>query len=412
MRTRAHARVYSRDPEEEFVVEYDPYMPEIKEDPLPIYARMREECPIYPVKRFDAWALTRFEDIWSVCEDGEYFSSANGNQDLNLLEGRPSSLQTLASMDGEAHRRLRKALFPHFAPRSARRISASMREWARECIDAQLSSGRIDAVRELAQQIAVRVSCTVSGLPVEDCDLLLALVHRFFTREEGTEGMATEGRKAVLGLWDYLEAASRDRRASGRERGDALDTLTRFRDEEGRPLSDERIARHLLLLVVGATETFPKVFASALLRFAEYPDQRRELCENPSLIPMALQEVLRFDTPTQWLGRTVIRDYELRGRKFRVGQPVLMIFPSANRDALEFEAPDRFDIHRNAPRILTFGHDAHRCLGNHLAQWEGQVLLEEVLGRFPDYEVLHDELVRPATEFVQGYSHFPIAFRA
>ncbi|MFP8876961.1 MAG: hypothetical protein VCB99_08630, partial [Myxococcota bacterium] len=245
------------------MIEYDPYMPEIKEDPLPLYARMREECPIYPLERFDAWVLTRFQDIWTVCNDSEFFSSANGNQDLNLLEGRPSGLQTLASMDAEAHRRLRTALSPHFGPRAARQLSASMREWTRECIDARLSAGRIDAVRELAQQIAVRVSCTIGGLPVEDCDLLLDLVHRFFSRQVGTEGMAAEGHEAVLGLWDYLESASRERRASGREAGDALDTLTHFRDEQGQLLSDERIARHLLLLVVGATETFPKVFASA-----------------------------------------------------------------------------------------------------------------------------------------------------
>jgi cytochrome P450 len=120
--------------------------------------------------------------------------------------------------------------------------------------------------------------------------------------------------------------------------------------------------------------------------------------------------VLRFDTPTQWLGRTVIRDYDLRGHTLRVGQPILLLFPSANRDELEFAEPDRFDIHRNPQRILTFGHGAHRCLGNHMAQMEGRVLLEEVLGRFPEYEVLSGELVRPATEFVQGYSHFPIAF--
>jgi len=392
------------------MVEYDPYMPEIKHNPLPIYERMRRECPIYPVERFDAWALTRFEDIWTVCQDGEYFSSANGNSDLNLLEGRPSPLQTLASMDGEAQRRLRKALFPHFGPRAARRLEGAVRGWTRDCIDRHRDSGRIDAVRELSQQIAVRVSCSIGGLPVDDSELLLDLVYRFFSREEGTEGMAQEGREAVMGLWDYLEAASRDRRASGREFGDALDTLTRFRDESGELLSDERIARHLLLLVVGATETFPKVFASALLRLAEFPDQRRQLCEDVSQIPVALQEVLRFDTPTQWLGRTVIRDYELRGERFRVGQPVLLLFPSANRDEAEFESPNRFDIRRDPKRILTFGHGTHRCLGNHMAVMEGKVLLEEVLGRFPEYAVLADEAVRPATEFVQGYSHFPIAF--
>lgn len=394
------------------MIEYDPYMPEIKQDPLPIYARMRAECPIYPLERWGGWALTRFQDIWDFLGHGELLSSANGNQDLSLLEGRPSSLQTLTSMDGLPHRRLRKALFPHFSPSAARRLAGPMRAWANECLDARLDVGRIDAVRELAQQIAVRVSCAISGLPVEDSDLLLSLVHDFFSREAGTDGMPETGRKAVLGLWDYLETASRERRASGREYGDLLDTLTQFRDEEGQPLSDERIARHMLLVVVGATETLPKVFASALLRLEEHPDQRRDLCADPTAIPAALMEVLRFDTPTQWLGRTVIRDFELGDHKFEAGQPVILLFPSANRDPAEFEDPDRFDVRRNPLRILTFGFGDHRCLGNHMAQMEGRVLLEEVLGRFPEYEVLTDEVVRPPTEFVQGYSQFPIAFGA
>jgi cytochrome P450 len=251
----------------------------------------------------------------------------------------------------------------------------------------------------------------IGGLPIADCDLLLNLVHGFFTREPGTDGMPEEGQTAVLGLWDYLEAASRERRASGREYGDALDTLTQFRDQDGQLLSDERIARHLLLLVVGATETLPKAFANALLRLEQHPDQRREVSADPTLIPAALMEVLRFDTPTQWLGRTVIRDFELRGHKFQKGQPVIMIFPSANRDAAEFDDPNRFDIHRNPQRILTFGHADHRCLGNHMALMEGRVLLEEVLRRFPEYELIQEEVVRPPTEFVQGYSHFPILLR-
>jgi cytochrome P450 len=375
------------------MIEYDPYMPEIKEDPLPIYARMREECPIYPLERWGGWALTRFQDIWDFASHGEYLSSANGNQDLSLLEGRPSSLQTLAALNGEEHRRLRKALFPHFAPSAARRLSDPMRTWARECLDAHEESGRIDAVRELAQQVAVRVSCQISGVPVEDCNLLLELVHGFFVREEGVDGMPEAGRQAVATLWDYLEARIRERRASGREAGDALDTFIAYRDLDGQLLSDERISRHMLLLVVGATETFPKVFASTLRRLEEYPDQRRDLCEDPSLIPQSLMEVLRFDTPTQWLGRTVLRDFELLGQKFEAGQPVIMIFPSANRDPAEFDEPDRFDIHRNPRRILTFGHADHRCLGNHMALMEGRVLLEEVLGRFPEYTVLHDETV-------------------
>jgi len=116
--------------------------------------------------------------------------------------------------------------------------------------------------------------------------------------------------------------------------------------------------------------------------------------------------------PTQWLGRTVTLDHEIRGHKLRPGQPVMFLYPSGNRDEREFKDPDRFDIHRNAPRMLTFGHGIHRCLGSFMATLEGKVLLEEVLRSMPDYEVLIDESVRPPTEFVQGYSKFPIAFES
>jgi cytochrome P450 len=114
--------------------------------------------------------------------------------------------------------------------------------------------------------------------------------------------------------------------------------------------------------------------------------------------------------PTQWLGRTVIKDHEIRGQKLREGQPVLFLFPSANRDEREFARPEVFDIHRDPPRILTFGNGIHRCLGTFFAQLEGRVLFEELLKRAPDYEVIERDAVFPRTEFVQGYSNLPIAW--
>ncbi|MCE2392859.1 MAG: cytochrome P450 [Proteobacteria bacterium] len=386
---------------------YDPYMPEIKEDPYPVYARMRAERPVYYLERWNAWALARFQDIWTASEDLEHYSVRHGTSDVGFLRGETAPMQTLNSYDPPAHTDLRKRMFKYFAPRAARGLEGEIRKWTVECLERHRDEGRIDAVRELGQQVAVRVACTVSGFPMEDSDFLVDIVSRFFSRDPETDGMSEEGRAAQSEMWDYLESLAR-RRAGSETRSDAIDVLLNYRDELGE-MSSVRMAQHLTLLLVGATETFPKTFATGLLRLWQHPDQRAELIADPGLIPTALTEILRYDMPTQWLGRTVIKEHEIDGHKLHPDQPVLFLYPSGNHDELEFENADTFDIHRNAPRILTFGHGVHRCLGSFFARKEGEVLFEEVLKRFPNYEVLLDETVKPDTEFVQGYSHFPIA---
>ena len=388
---------------------YDPYMPEIKDDPYPIYARLRRECPIYYVERFDAWALALFEDIWEASQDGVHYSTGNSTADLSFLQRKPSPQETLASLDPPRHDQLRTRVFPYFGPKAARELEPMMRQWAVDCIERHQHTGRIDAVSELAQQLAVRIACTISGFPMQDADYLVDIVMRFFLRDEANEGMSEAGHAAQQEMGEYLARIVRERQDSGERPPDALSVLL-GESGEWREETLQKAAEHLTLLMVGATETFPKTFASALLRLWQHPDQRRELANDLSLIPTALKEIFRYDMPTQWLGRTVIEDTEIRGHKLRVGQPVMFLYPSGNRDEREFDQPDVFDIHRNPERHLTFGHGIHRCLGAFMASMEGKVLLEEILTRFPDYEVLEDELVKPPTEFVQGYSRFPIAF--
>jgi len=390
------------------MVHYDPYLPEILEDPHPLYARLRREAPVYYLERFDAWVLSRFEDIWQASQDRLHYSVANSTADRSFLEREAPPMEVLSSIDPPRHTELRAALFPHFGPSAARALEPEVRAWARACLARGRDAGRIDAVRGLAQQVAVRVACRVSGFPVEDADFLVDVVARFFQREPGTEGMSRQGLLARDEIWAYLERTVRARVRAGAARSDALAVLLDALGSD--PDAMQRVARHLTLLLIGATETFPKVFASGLLRLWQHPDQRRALARDPGQIPTALTEILRYDMPTQWLGRTVIAEHEVGGRRFRPGQPVLFLYPSGNRDELEFERPERFDIRRNAPRILTFGHGVHRCLGAFLARMEGRVLLEETLRAAPGYEVLESECVRPPSDFVQGYASFPIAF--
>jgi cytochrome P450 len=221
--------------------------------------------------------------------------------------------------------------------------------------------------------------------------------------------MTQEGVDAFGEMIAYLEGLARERRSHTGEPEHPLDVLIRA-EVEGARLSDELIGQHLILLLVGGTETFPKVFCSAVLRLAQYPDQRAELVAEPARVPQALRECLRYDTPTQFLMRSVKRDFELGGQQLKEGQSVMFLYPSANRDGREFEEPERFDIHRRSPRILSFGHGVHRCLGGHFAEMEGKVLLEEVLARFPDYRVDEKGIVHDRTEFIRGMAHLPIEF--
>jgi len=391
------------------MIHYDPYMPEIKEDPYPVYKRLRDESPVHYVERFDAWALALFEDIWAASEDREHYSTANATAERSFLEGEPSNFESLASLDPPRHDELRVKVFPFFGPRAARDLEPQIRKWTVDCIERHQDLGRIDAVAELAQQIAVRVSCHIGGFPIEDADYLVDVVMRYFLRDEGSEGISEAGAAAQREMWEYLETLLTRRQQSGVCSNDATGVLLAEREVWGEETL-RLAAEHLTLFLVGATETFPKAFATGLLRLWQHPDQRRLLAQQPVLIPKALHEIFRYDMPTQWLGRTVIKDHEIRGNKLRKGQPVMFLYPSGNRDEREFEQPDVFDIHRNPPRHLTFGQGVHRCLGAFMASMEGKVLLEEVLKRFPDYEVLLDEAVKPPTEFVQGYSRFPIAF--
>ena len=193
--------------------------------------------------------------------------------------------------------------------------------------------------------------------------------------------------------------------------GSAIDTLLEI-EIDGRKFSDEEAGSHLSMFLIGGAETFPKTFSSAVYLLFQHPDQRAECAKDPSLIPDAYNESLRYDMPTQFLMRTLLSDVELHGVTMREGSPVMFLYPSANRDKREFESPDVFDIKRKPPRILSFGHGIHACIGAHYARMEGKLCLEYLLEHMPEYHVEEDGLQRIKTEFVQGWEKMPIHYDA
>ncbi|NQZ97846.1 MAG: cytochrome P450 [Myxococcales bacterium] len=393
------------------MVSYNPYDPQMKDDPFPLYARLRAESPVHYVEEFDTWALSLFEDVWNAGQNSEVYRSPGPP----LIQRRDPEVTLVgASMFGlnpPVHTEVRKALVRHYSPRGVAQLEAQIRETARASIAEALPKGRLDVISELGLRISVRVASLLIGLPLSDSELLSGIVRRIFTRVPGVEGQTPDGILAGAALGEYLyEAVCERRRRNGGEGDDAMGAFFRMQ-LDGRPLTDEEIGQHLNILVVGGTETLPKVFAGGILQLYRHPDQLADLVADPSLIKTAFTEIARYEMPTQFLTRMVAEDHELRGQKLRTGQGVMFLYRSANRDEREFPDPDRFDIHRRAERILSFGHGTHICLGQHAAKLEAKVMFEELLSAIPEYHIDESEVVPERSEFVAGYVSVPITFQ-
>jgi cytochrome P450 len=392
------------------MVKYNPFDAEVQRgDTYEVYRRLRDEAPCYHIEEFDAWALSRFHDIWEASQDTEHYTATKGTTSSHVLTKVQPVTPMLNMMDPPEHTKLRKEIRNFFMPARARELEPWIRELAAECLDAKRDVGTIDVVDDFAAQVATKVACEVNGFPKEDGEHLTELVRRFFARDPEVDGMTEDGLAAMNELFTYFVGLTQQVRKESSETT-VVKLLTEI-ELGGEKLDDMAIASHLSMLIIGGAETFPKVFANLIRRLGEYTDQRAECVADPSLIPDAFLEGLRYDMPTQFLCRTVTKEHQIHDQTLRPGQPILYLYPSANRDPREFDSPDTFDIHRRAPRILSFGHGTHSCIGLHVAKIEGKVCLEETLKRMPEFEVQMDRADRLITDFVQGYAKLPISFQ-
>lgn len=391
------------------MVYYNPLMPEIFEDPLPIYARLREEAPAYYVKEHDCWALSRFEDIWEQSADNDsYSAAARGTTPAHLITKQMDVFPSVNMMDPPEHVRNRALISGAFKPRRVAALAPLVDDICARHARALETDGPVELVGDYIAKVAMEVSCVLLGLPTEDGDQLYAYVNRFFSRDPGKPGMTDDGLAAADELNTYLEGViARHRRQPNHD--DVLLNAYLNAEFDGKPIPDDEIASQMATLVIGSTDSFPKIFAAFLLELYRNPDQRAELVADPSLIPNAFREGLRYGMPTQFLGRTVTKRVELHGETLEPGQAVIFLFPSANRDEREFDEPDRFDIHRESRRILTFGHGNHSCLGTHIAALEGETGLRHLLDRMPEYVIDESRIERLRSEFVAGIVGLPAA---
>jgi len=392
------------------MVQYNPFSDDALDDPLPIYKQLRDEAPAYYVEEFDCWFLSRFDDIWVQTGDTKsYSAAARGTTPAHLLTKQLPVFPSVNLMDPPEHVRNRALISGAFKPRRVACLRPLVQEIVDRRIDAVAERGACDLVGDYIAKISMEVSCRLLGLPVEDGDQLYGYVNRFFERKTGARGMTDDGLAAANELNIYLEALIKERRKTPLDEDVLMNAYLGARFD-GKPLPDDDIASQMATLLIGSTDSFPKIFAAGLLALHDSPDQRADLIADPALVPGAFQEALRFGMPTQMLGRTLTRDVRIHGETMREGQAVMYLFVAANRDEREFDDPDRFDIRRNAKRILTFGHGNHACLGIHIAALEGELALEAVLRRLPDYSIDPSRIERLRSEFVAGIIGLPATF--
>ena len=391
-------------------VEYNPFSEEvIHGDNHGIYKRLREESPVHLIEGYNAVAVSRFDDVWWACE-GDFVSNASGATTAHLLTRVQPVLPLINNMDPPEHTKLRGGLRKHFMPARVRALEPWIRELVEQLLTPFADGGTHEFVEDFAQPLAMNVGCKVIGLPPEDGDYLRDVIGRFFAREAGRDGMTEDGLAAMGEMNEYLRRISAEQRANPPAEPNAISVLREYRDANGNGLSDDDIGSHLSLLLIGGTDTLPKVLANLMLRLQQNPDQRSELASRPELAVPAFNEAVRLDMPTQNMCRLVTRDVERHGVTIRKDQVIVLLYTAANRDDREFPDPEAFNIHRNPPRSLGFSHGHHACIGLHVARKEGEVAINEILSRFPAYEVDESGLETYATEFVKGYSAMPVRF--
>ncbi len=387
-------------------VYYDPYDFAIDADPYPVWRRLRDEAPLYYNDKYDFHALSRFEDVEPCLADWDTYRSGKGTV-LEIIRANieiPSG--AILFEDPPLHDVHRGVMRRVFTPRKMDAIEPKVREFCRRSLDPLVDEGRFDFIHDLGAQMPMRTIGYLLGIPEQDQVAIRERIDAGLRLEEGAEPVAADQRGGGDVFGDYI-----DWRAEHPSDDIMTDLLNaEFVDETGtlRRLTRDEVLAYVSLLAGAGNETTTRLIGWAGKILAENPDQRRELVADFSLIPNAIEELLRYESPSPVQARVLSRDVQHYGTTIDEGRIVLLLNSSANRDERHFPDPDRFDIHRNVGRHLAFGYGVHFCLGAALARLEGRVALEEVLKRFPEWDVDWDNAVQARTSTVRGWESLPV----
>ena len=388
-------------------VYYDPYDVDINADPYPVYARLREEAPAYHNEPYDFWALSRHEDVQQALVDWKTFSNSHSDildlikADIELPPG------VILFEDPPLHTMHRKLMSRVFTPRRMAELEDQVRQYCIRCLDPLVGADGFDIIAELAAQMPMRVIGMLLGIPEQDQVAVRNKTDANLRTEPGKPMAIKEEEVASGALFeDYID---------WRAEHPSDDLMTQllnaeFEDEDGeiRTLTRQEVSTYTAVLAGAGNETTGRLIGWLAKLLAEHPDQRRAIVDDRGLLPQVIEETLRFEPTGHAVARYVMHDVELHGTTIPAGSAVQLLVASANRDPRRHPDPDVYDIHRRDVQHLTFGYGVHFCLGANLARLEGRVALDELLNRFPEWDIDHDGSALAPTSTVRGWERLPL----
>jgi cytochrome P450 len=388
-------------------VYYDPYDVTINEDPYPVYQRLRDELPAYYNDRIGFWGLSRYDDVAAALRDSTTYSSSKGDI-LEVVKAEPVMPPgVFINEDPPLHTVHRALVSRAFTPKRMKALEEQVRAFCAACLDPLRGSDRFDFVADLGAELPMRAIGMLIGIPSAEQAKVRDHAKRTLRNRAGEPLSISRDQYFDNSFYaDYVD---------WREENPSDDLITElltaeFDDVTGerRRLTKDEILTFLVVIAGAGVDTTGRLFGWMGKILGEHPDQRRELVADRSLIPNAIEELLRFEPPGPHVARYVVNDVEWHGERIPAGSALLLMLASANRDERRFDDPDRFDIHRSLGQHATFGYGTHFCLGASLARLEARVALNEVLDRFPAWEVDAAGMRRAPTSTTRGWDAMPV----
>jgi cytochrome P450 len=389
---------------------FDPYDVDINADPYPIYARLRDEAPIYHNERYDFWTLSRHADVEKALLNWQTFSNTRSDILDIIKAGIDLPSGVILFEDPPVHTMHRGLMSRVFTPRRMALLEDQVRQFCIRCLDPLVGTDRFDIITELASVLPMRVIGMLLGIPEQDQVAVRDKTDETLRTEPG-KPMDVKQEDVASGdmFVDYIEWRSKH------PSDDLMTQLLNavFEDEHGemRTLTRQEVLTYTAVLAGAGNETTGRLIGWLAKVLAEHPDQRRQVVEDRSLIPSVIDETLRFEPTGHATARYVMQNIECHGTTIPAGSPILLVLASANRDHRRYTDPDVYDIHRDDIQHLTFGFGVHYCLGANLARLEGRVALDELLNRFPEWDVEYEGMKLAPTSTVRGWESMPIVLR-
>jgi len=376
--------------------------------PFDTFARLRREAPVFRQESPSGspfWVLTKYDDVVRVSQDSATFSSARGTT-IEDMDGGTELM--MLNMDPPRHTKLRNLVSKGFTPKMVREMEPHVREITNDIIDRVATRGSCDFVTDIAAELPLQVIAELIGVPREERHLIFEWGNQMVGMEDPEYATSMDTAMQAAGaMFAYSESLASKRRET--PLGDLVSVLINA-EVEGEKLTPLEFNVFFMLLSVAGNETTRNLTSHAMLALCEHPDQKACLLENPSLMPLAVEEMLRWGSVVMYFRRTTTQDVEIRGQRIGAGERVTMWYISANRDEDVFPDGDIFDVGRDPnPHVAFGGGGAHFCLGASLARLEIRVLFEELLRRLPDIQ-LAGPVARLRSNFINGMKHMPITF--